>query len=115
MSRFNALLLFLVIACALSVVRSTYQQRRLFIDLGRSQADERELQQDWAQLQYQQSALSKTSRIETVAAEHRMQPVLSGRTQYLVMDDAASHATAVFPAVSAPASAAASTVAGAKR
>jgi 16S rRNA (cytosine1402-N4)-methyltransferase len=61
MSRFNIFLLIIVMGCALSVVNSTNQQRQIFIQLQRAQSQERQLQQDYAQLQYQQSALSKTS------------------------------------------------------
>jgi cell division protein FtsL len=102
MSRLNLLVLAVVIACALSVVNSTYQQRRLFIEYGRAQAQEHELQQAWAQLQYQQGALSKTTRIENVATTQlHMQAVTPGRTQYLTVDPAT---TAVVPAHTVPAS-----------
>ena len=89
MSRLDILLLFILIACALSAVNATNQQRQIFIDLEQSQSHTRRLQQDYAQLQYQQSALSKTSRIENVAVSQlKMQPVTSGRTQYLRIDPA---------------------------
>ena len=64
MSRLNIFLLIVVMGCALSVVNATNQQRQIFIQLQRAQSQERQLQQDYSQLQYQQSALSKTSRIE---------------------------------------------------
>ncbi|PRF48053.1 cell division protein FtsL [Burkholderia multivorans] len=84
MSRFNIFLLIIVMGCALSVVNSTNQQRQIFIQLQRAQSQERQLQQDYAQLQYQQSALSKTSRIEQLANDSlKMQPITTGRTQYL--------------------------------
>jgi cell division protein FtsL len=87
MSRLNLLLLMVVIGCALSVVNSTNRQRQVFIDLERLQGQTRQLQQDYAQLQYQQSALSKTSRIESVATQQlKMQAVDAGHTQYLTID-----------------------------
>src|SRR5260363_176722 len=72
MSRLNIVLLVALIGCALSVVHTAYQQRRLFIALER------------AQLYYQQRALSKTARIERLAT-HRlnMVPVTNVVTQYL--------------------------------
>ncbi|SMG01458.1 cell division protein FtsL [Burkholderia singularis] len=84
MSRLNIFLLIIVMGCALSVVNSTNQQRQIFIQLQRAQSQEHQLQQDYAQLQYQQSALSKTSRIEQLATSSlKMQPISTGRTQYL--------------------------------
>jgi cell division protein FtsL len=93
MSRLNILLLFVVMACALSVVNSTNQQRETFIALQRAQAEEYQLQQDYAQLQYQQSALSKTSRIEQIATSSlKMIPISTGRTQYLTLPAGAAQA-----------------------
>ncbi len=86
MNRLNIFLLIVVMGCALSVVNATNKQRQLFIQLQRAQSQERQLQQDYAQLQYQQSALSKTSRIEQIATDSlKMQPVTTGRTQYLTL------------------------------
>jgi cell division protein FtsL len=93
MSRLNFLLLLIVVICALSVVNATNRQRELFISLGRGQMQERQLQQELARLQYQQSALSKTTRVEGVAnAELKMEPVTAGRTQYLTVAGATSNA-----------------------
>jgi cell division protein FtsL len=93
MSRFNIFLLIIVMGCALSVVNSTNQQRQIFIQLQRAQSQERQLQQDYAQLQYQQSALSKTSRIEQLANDTlKMQPITTGRTQYLTLPPGAAKA-----------------------
>jgi len=103
MSRLNFLLLLIVVICALSVVNATNRQRELFISLGREQMQERQLQQDLAQLQYQQSALSKTTRVESVAtSELKMEPVTAGRTQYLTVAGASS--TAADDAASGPVS-----------
>ncbi|KND60173.1 Cell division protein FtsL [Candidatus Burkholderia verschuerenii] len=93
MNRLNILLLIVVLGCALSVVSATNQQRQVFIELQRAQSQERQLQQDYSQLQYQQSALSKTSRIEQLATSSlKMQPVTTGRTQYLTYDPATNKA-----------------------
>ncbi|NRO97204.1 cell division protein FtsL [Paraburkholderia sp. NMBU_R16] len=105
MSRLNIFLLIIVLGCALSVVNATNQQRRLFVQLERAQAEERQLQQDYAQLQYEQSALSKTSRIEQVATDSlKMRSVVSGGTQYLTLAAGASEAKEVaIPSVAASA------------
>lgn len=87
MSRLDFLLLLAVTGCALSVVNSTYQQRHVFIELDRAMAQQRQLAQEWSRLQYEQSALSKTSRIEDVAHNQlSMDAVSPGRTQYLDRD-----------------------------
>ena len=75
MSRLNIFLLMIVMGCALSVVNATNQQRQIFIQLQRAQSQERQLQQDYSQLQYQQSALSKTSRIEQIATDFGVHPM----------------------------------------
>jgi cell division protein FtsL len=109
MSRRNVFLLILVLGCALAVVNSTNQQRQIFIELQRAQAQERQLQQDYAQLQYQQSALSKTSRIEQFATDSlKMQTVTTGRTQYLTLSPGATAAEETPMPPSASASAVAS-------
>ncbi|CAB3777682.1 Cell division protein FtsL [Pararobbsia alpina] len=103
MSRLNFLLLLIVTLCALSVVNATNRQRELFIALGRGQMQERQLQQELARLQYQQSALSKTTRVEGVAtSDLEMQPVTAGRTQYLTV--AGASVTAPDDGASGPAS-----------
>lgn len=93
MSRLNFLLLVIVVMCALSVVNATNRQRELFISLGRAQMQERQGQQELAQLQYQQSSLSKTSRVEdTSTSELKMESVTAGRTQYLTVAGASAAA-----------------------
>lgn len=91
MSRLNIFLLIVVLGCALSVVNATNQQRQLFVQLERAQSEEHQLQQGYAQLQYQQSALSKTSRIEQLATDTlKMQPASTGETQFLTLAPGAS-------------------------
>jgi len=95
MSRLDSLLLLVLVCCALSVVNSTYQQRRLFVQLEREQSQQHSLAQDWTRLQYEQSALSKTSRIEDVGANQLgMISTLAGRTQYLNEDGSAAQIAA---------------------
>ena len=106
MNRLNIFLLIIVMGCALSVVNATNQQRQIFIQLQRAQSQERQLQQEYSQLQYQQGALSKTSRIEQLATTSlKMQSVTTGRTQYLTLDPRAAKAEDAPLPASAPASA----------
>ncbi|GLU30870.1 cell division protein FtsL [Trinickia caryophylli] len=112
MSRLNIFLLILVLGCALSVVNATNQQRRLFVQLERAQAEDRQLQQDYAQLQYEQSALSKTSRIEQLATDAlKMRPIVTGGTQYLTLAPGAAEAREVAIPTAAPVAASAPRVA----
>ncbi|WP_206951044.1 cell division protein FtsL [Trinickia acidisoli] len=105
MSRLNIFLLIVVLGCALSVVNATNQQRQLFVQLERAQSEEHQLQQDYAQLQYQQSALSKTSRIEQLATDTlKMQPASTGDTQFLTLAPGSSVAeNAPIPTIAASA------------
>lgn len=80
----NALLVTLLVACALSVVNARYQARHLLIELERLQQHARQLDIDWDQLQLDQSRLAKNERIETIArTDLNMAPLTPARTQYL--------------------------------
>jgi cell division protein FtsL len=82
--KMNIVLATLLVGCALSVVNARYQARHLFIDLERSQQQQRQLEIDWAQLQLDQSTLGKNERIEQIArSELNMAPLSPARTQYL--------------------------------
>jgi len=86
MNRLNILLLLLVVGCALSVVYVTNRQREIFVELQRAQSQERRLQMEYVQLQYQQSSLARTSRIEQTANDAlKMQPITAVHTQYLTL------------------------------
>jgi cell division protein FtsL len=116
MNRLNIFLLIVVMGCALSVVNATNQQRQFFIQLQRAQSQERQLQQDYSQLQYQQSALSKTSRIEQIATDSlKMRGATTGRTQYLTLDAGSAKAEDTPIPTSAPASAPAAKARGGTR
>ena len=82
--RISFLITCILVACALSVVNAHYQFRRLFIELERAQAQARQLDIEWAQLQLDQSTLGKHSRIELNARRDlRMVSVSPASTQYL--------------------------------
>ena len=69
MSRVNAILLVLVIACALSVITSQHQARRLFNDVENEQAAAKKLDEEWTQLQLEQSTWATHKRVESVASK----------------------------------------------
>lgn len=74
----------ILVVCALSVVSAHYKFRSLFIELERAQAQARQLDIEWAQLQLDQSTLGKHSRIELNARrDMRMVSVSPASTQYL--------------------------------
>jgi cell division protein FtsL len=68
MPRVNALLLALVIACALSVITSQHRARRLFTDLESAQATTKKLDEEWTQLQLEQGTWATNKRVEAVAS-----------------------------------------------
>jgi cell division protein FtsL len=82
--KINIVLTTLLVGCALSTVNARYQARQLFIDLGRLEQQQRQLDIDWAQLQLDQSTLGKNERIEQIArTDLNMAPLTPARTQYL--------------------------------
>ena len=69
MIRLNALLLVLLVACALAVVTSQHRARKLFIDLESEQSAAKHLEEEFTQLQLEQSTWATNKRIEAVAAK----------------------------------------------
>lgn len=73
-----------LIVCALSLINSQYQARRLFIELERAQSLGKQYELQWTQLKLDQSTYGKHARIEATATkELNMVPVTPERTQYL--------------------------------
>ncbi len=82
MTRINLVLLALLLVCALSLVTSRHQSRRLFVELERAQAQARNYDTEHGQLQLEQSTWGMPARIEKVARETlRMQLPTSARTE----------------------------------
>ena len=82
MVRLNVLLLAVLIACALSLVTSRHQARKLFVELEREQAQTRAYDVEYGQLQLEQSTWAMPARIENVAREQlKMQLPGPGRIQ----------------------------------
>ena len=69
MARANAALLALVIVCALAVITSQHQARKLFIDLESEQAAAKRWDDEWTQLQLEQSTWATNKRVEAVASK----------------------------------------------
>ena len=86
MTRLNVVLLVALVVCALSLVTSRHQSRKLFVDLERAQALTRNYDVEYGQLQIEQSTWAMPARIEKIAREQlRMQLPGAGRVE--VMDE----------------------------
>ena len=94
MTRLNLLLTLILIACALSVVTSQHNARKLFVELEREQELARQLAVEWGQLQLEQSTWAMHARVEKIA---------SGQLRMRVPD--ASRVRIVLPANTADANA----------
>jgi cell division protein FtsL len=74
MTRLNLLLLTVLVACALSLVTSRHQARKLFVDLEREQTRARGYEIEHGQLQLEQSTWAMPARVDKIArGELRMQ------------------------------------------
>jgi len=67
-SKVNVLLLMAVVACALGVITSQHQARKRFIELEGEQESARKLEEEWTQLQLEQSTWGTHKRVEAVAS-----------------------------------------------
>ena len=80
MVRLNLLLLAVLVFCALSLVTSRHQARKLFVELEREQAKARNYETEYGQLQLEQSTWAMPVRVEKIAREQmRMQIPGPGR------------------------------------
>ena len=68
MARANAILLIVLVACALGVITSQHQARKLFNDLEGEQAAAKKLGEEWTQLQLEQGTWATNKRVESVAS-----------------------------------------------
>jgi len=80
--KLNLLLLTALVLCALSLVTSRHQARKLFVELEREQTHARTYDVEYGQLQLEQSTWAMPARIEKVAREQlKMQLPGPGRIQ----------------------------------
>jgi len=86
MTRVNVVLLVVLVVCALSLVTSRHQARRVFVELERAQAEARGYETEYGQLQLEQSTWGMPARVEKVAREQlRMQLPTAARTEIVPM------------------------------
>ena len=69
MVRFNVLLLATLIACALALVTSQHQSRKLYVELQKEQELAQQLEVEWGQLQLEQSTWATHARVEKLAIQ----------------------------------------------
>jgi cell division protein FtsL len=75
MARFNLALLTILAVCAIGLVTSQHQARKLFVELEREQARTKALDVEWGQLQIEASTWAALGRVERIATERlRMRP-----------------------------------------
>jgi len=86
MTRVNLFLLVILVLCALSLVTSRHQARRLFVELERAQGEARAYETEYGQLELEQSTWGMPARIEKIAREQlRMQLPTPSRTEIVPM------------------------------
>ena len=86
MMRLNVVLLAILVFCALSLVTSRHQSRRLFVALEHEQAIGRALETEYGQLQLEQSTWGMPARVEKVAREQlKMQLPTASRTDVVAL------------------------------
>ncbi len=68
-ARLNLLLIGIAVLCALGVVTSQHEARKLFVELQKEQDVAKQLDVEWGQLQLEQSTWAMHSRIEKVAGD----------------------------------------------
>ncbi len=91
MTRVNVLLLCVLVACALSLVTSRHQARRLFVELEREQARARQFDVEFGQLSLEQSTWAMPARVEKIARESlHMQLPASSRVEIVESADASA-------------------------
>jgi cell division protein FtsL len=69
MTRFNFLLLAVLIACALGLVTSQHQARKRYVELQKEQDLAKQLEVEWGQLQLEASTWATHARVEKFAIQ----------------------------------------------
>ena len=97
MTRLNVLLLLALMVSCLYLVKVSYDARRLFTALERSQSEGRNLETDYKRLDAERQAQATNLRVEKVARDRlAMRTATPAVTQY-VTDSAAAAASGVKP------------------
>lgn len=93
MIRASIVLTALLVICALGLITSQNRARRLFVELGQAEATARQLEVQWDRLELEQTALAKTSLIDSKARRHlSMQTLSADRTLHLNLSNGVGQA-----------------------
>ena len=84
MTRTAFMLLLAVIACALGVITSQHQSRKLFVELEAEQAAAQKLATEWTQLQLEQGTWATHKRVEDAAVKRLGMHAPDGATTVVV-------------------------------
>lgn len=88
MARFNLTLLVIAIGCALAIVTSQHQARKLFVALEKEHERGKQLDVEYGQLQLEVSTWAMHARLEKISvAQLGMRALTANRVQILVADD----------------------------
>ncbi len=87
MIRLNLLLTLISITCALSVVTSQHNARKLFYELEKEQEMTRQLAIELGQLQLEQSTWALQARVEKIASEQIRMRVLDPSQVRIIMPE----------------------------
>jgi cell division protein FtsL len=90
MIKLNAVLAAILVVCALGLVTSQHNARKLFVELQKQQDEARQLEVEYGQLQLEQSTWAMHSRVEKIAANNLQMRVPSATRVYLVPPPPAS-------------------------
>ena len=89
MARINLILLALLTVCALGLVTSQHQARKLFAELEHEQQQAKQLDVEWGQLQLEQSTWAMHARVEKIARDRLHMSVPDARRTQVVIPAAA--------------------------
>jgi cell division protein FtsL len=67
MTRVDVVLALVLVACALAVIQAQHRSRTYFVELERLKKEARVLDEQWGQLQLEQSTWANPARIDSVA------------------------------------------------
>ena len=83
MTKLNLILLGMLVVCALMLVTTQHQARKLYVELQKEQELAKQLDIEWGQLQLEQSTWATHARIEKIAAKSGMRIPSTSRVQVI--------------------------------
>jgi cell division protein FtsL len=92
LARISLILLLALTACALGLVTSQHQARKLFGELEREQEFAKQLDVEWGQLQLEQSTWAMHARVDKIARERLRMNVPDAKSTQVVMSAASPEA-----------------------